>query len=182
MSDADGTTIRDVERSVTLEDVLSWGPCSYYTRDRLIGLAAGRGRITAREILDLGIPAEDRLWAALREVLIPAAILHEFACRCAEAALHRERERGHEPDPRCWRAIEVKRAWLRGEASDVELAAARAAAWAVAWDAARAAARAAAWAAARDAAWAAARDAARAAHVDILRSLLSPPIPEEVAR
>jgi hypothetical protein len=56
-------------------------------------------------------------------------VLHEFGCLCAEQALLREREAGREPDPRSWAAIEVKRKWLRGEATDKKLEAA--------WDAAR---------------------------------------------
>ena len=91
--------------------------------------------------------------------------LNEWACCNAEVALLvAEIE-----DSRCWEAIEAKRAWLRGEISDKELAAARAAALAAAWDAARDAA----WDAARDAAWAAARDAARAAqNADIENRIL----------
>ena len=85
--------------------------------------------------------------------------LHEFAIWCAEQALGLIKN----PDPRSLEALEVKRLWLDGEATDDELAAARAAAWNAAWDAARAAAWAAARAAARAASSAAARDAARAA-------------------
>jgi hypothetical protein len=70
-------------------------------------------------------------------------------------------------DPRILAALDVAERYARGEATDSELAAARAAAWAAAGDAAGAAARAAAWAAAGDAAgaavWAAAGDAAGAA-------------------
>jgi hypothetical protein len=65
--------------------------------------------------------------------------LHEFACRCAEDALRTAKV----DDVRCWGAIETKRRWLKGEALDAELAAAR--------DTARAVARAVAWDAARDA-------------------------------
>jgi hypothetical protein len=61
--------------------------------------------------------------------------LHEFACRCAETALKTAKVE----DVRCWAAIETKRKWLNGEATDAELTAARAAAWATAraaaWDA-----------------------------------------------
>jgi hypothetical protein len=85
-------------------------------------------------------------------------ILHEFACRSAEAALLL----ADVTDMRCWQAIEAKRAWLRKEIGDAELAAA----WDAAWDAARAAARAAAWDEAWDAAWDAARAAAWAAAWD----------------
>ena len=72
-------------------------------------------------------------------------LLHEFACDAAEGALLL----ADVTDRRSWVAIEVKRAWLRGEATDKELAAARDAARAAAWDAERAAA----WDAARASAW-----------------------------
>jgi hypothetical protein len=85
-------------------------------------------------------------------------ILHEFACRSAEAALLL----ADVTDMRCWQAIEAKRAWLRKEIGDAELAAA----WDAAWDAARAAAWAAAWDEAWDEAWDAARAAAWAAAWD----------------
>lgn len=104
-----------------------------------------------------------------RELLpcIPDVVLHNLACDCAERALVLQRDRGDEPVPRSWNAIETKRRWLRGEATDDELAsawaAARAAAWDAAWGAAWTAARTAARAAARAAAWAAAGAAARAA-------------------
>lgn len=133
------------------------------------------------------IEGPDKVVAGERTVLWMADAtntLHEFACWCAEDALRTAKVE----DVRFWNAIETKRKWLRGEATDAELAAAwdaagdaasaaRAAAWAAAWaaaraaaraaagDAARAAASAAAWDAAGDAAtaaaWAAARDAAR---------------------
>lgn len=102
-------------------------------------------------------------------------VLHEFALVCGEDALGMMAAVGEEPDLRSWAALDVKRRWLKGEATNEELAAARAAAWDAAWDAAWATERAAASAAARatasatawatiwDAAWDAARDAARAA-------------------
>jgi hypothetical protein len=69
-----------------------------------------------------------------------------FACDCAEQALVRERCAGREPDPRSWRAIEVSRAYARGEATLEELEAARAEAAA----GAAAGAAAAAWEAERE--------------------------------
>lgn len=140
------------------------------------------GSADALEILALRrIPAEDRLWAVLREEFIPAPILHECACRCAEDVLSRM----DNPDPRSIYAIAVKRRWIAGEATDEELAAAEADADAAARVAAEADARAeeaaaqaalaswaalAAWVAARaeetaawDAAWVAARAARTAA-------------------
>ena len=155
---------------VTLDEFLSFKPCwlddeqgrrrlRYYARK--LG-----GSADALEILALRrIPADERLWAVLREEFIPAPILHEFSCRCAEDVLSRI----NNPDSRSIHAIAVKRRWIAGEATDEELAAARTAAWAAqaaAQDAARTAAQAAAQDAARTAAWAAqaaAQDAARTA-------------------
>ena len=179
------------------DDLIGWGPC--WKEDK-----AGRrrllyykrklgGKATAMDILrQARIPAADRLWVVLREECLPAYILHEFACRCAEAALALV----DNPDPRSVAAIEAKRRWLRGEISDDALAAAWDAARGAAQDAARAAAqdaardaalaaaryaaRAAAWdaawdaaeAAARDAAWDAARDIERSKQVSMLIDLL----------
>jgi len=69
-------------------------------------------------------------------------------------------------DKRSTDALDVAERFARGNATQEELAAARAAAWDAAWDAAGDAARAAAWDAAWDAAGDAAWDAARAAAWD----------------
>lgn len=52
---------------------------------------------------------------------IPASVMCEFVCRCAELILLREREAGREPSPRLWWAVEMKRKWLKGEISNEEL-------------------------------------------------------------
>lgn len=175
----------------TYGDIMSLEPCfdpaerGYCTRD---------WQGTALDVLrHQNVTAQDKLWVVLRESWIPAPVLHEFACRCAEWALALVGG----TDPRSVEAIATKRRWLRGEATDDELAAAQDAAWAATQDAAEvaaeAAARAAAWAAtqaaawaalaaARAAAWAAAQDAtqdatwdaARDAQVDLLIALLAP--------
>ena len=54
--------------------------------------------------------------------------LHEFACWCTERALKGERKAGREPHPDSWRAIKVKRLWMKGKATDEELSAAESAA------------------------------------------------------
>ena len=68
--------------------------------------------------------------------------LREFTCWCAEEALPREREAGREPDPRSWKAVEVARQYLQGNATKEELAAAQGPAMS-AWLAAQGPARAA---------------------------------------
>ena len=155
-------------KTVTPEQFKEFGPCWLETaagRKRYARVAAMRDEWSALDVLALdGVSNEDKLWAVLREEFIDAPVLHEYACRCAEYALTFVRE----PDSRSIAAIEAKRKWLRGEISNDDLTAARAAAWAAACDAACDAA----WAAWDAAAWAAcnattaAYDAARAAACD----------------
>ncbi len=163
-------------KKITYKQFLEFEPCYLEDpgkRELMDSIAARRGRWSALDILALDeIPPADRLWAVLREELIDAPILHEFACRCAERALSRIEN----PDPRSLRVIEVKRAWLRGKATDEELAAAqdaaraaRHAAWAAARRAALDSAQVAAWDAAWAAAWDVAQDAAWHAALDAAR-------------
>ena len=103
-----------------------------YTTERVTSLFAGRARVTALDVCAMDIPTEHILWTVLREDLIEGRVLHLFACWCAEQALQADREVGREPDPASWAAIEVKRRWVDGAASDEELATARSAAVAAA--------------------------------------------------
>jgi hypothetical protein len=107
-------------------------------------------------------PVEFRIWCATRPGVLTDRELRLFAVWCARQVQHLM------TDSRSIAALDVAERYANGQATDDELAAARAAAWnagAAAWNAG-AAARSAAQAAARAAAWnagAAARDAARAA-------------------
>jgi hypothetical protein len=74
-------------------------------------------------------------------------ILHTFACDVAEKALKDAKV----TDERCWKAIKVKRQWLKKKATDTDLDAAWSAARSAAWSAARSEAE----SAARSAAWSA---------------------------
>jgi hypothetical protein len=97
----------------------------------------------------------DKLVCSRRRVLWAkdaSRVLHEFAIWCAEEAL----EKVKDPDPKSLRAIEIKKLWLDGKATDEELKAARIAAGDDAWGAAKHTAREAAW----HAAWYAASEAA----------------------
>jgi len=124
-------------------DALAYGPGGYACRVESWG-----------EIIE----HDDKYCSRYRRVIGAAdadLVLHEYACCCAEVALLL----ADIINPCCWEAIEAKRAWMRGEIDDKELAAAARAAAAAAtgaWAAARAAAAAAtgAWAAAKGA-WAA---------------------------
>jgi len=161
-----------MNETLTVADVVRMGPCglngedngTHYTRSRIKRLWAGRERLTLMEVLDLDIPAEDRLWCVLQAVDPRTRVI--LACDFAGHVLPLfEAKRPDDRRPRA--ALETLQRWLDGEATDEELDATRAvwaagpAAWAVgataeavwaAW-----VAGAAAWAAAGPAAWAAAR-------------------------
>ena len=147
-------------KTVTVEKFLTFKPCwldEEGGEERLREIGSRKKEWTAMDVLELEeVIAEDRLWAVLREDFISKNIIVEFACLCAEHALTIDKV----TDERCWNAIKVKRAWMRGEASYDELAAARTAAWyaaGVARYAARTAAWYSAWDSALDAAWVAER-------------------------
>jgi hypothetical protein len=119
-------------KTVTVDQFLTFGPC--WGEEEVRKFAGDKNEWTALDVLKAeDVSAEDKLWAVLREDFIDVPILHEFACRCAENAL----KLVDNPDPRSVNAIAVKRRWMRGEATDVDLAAA----WTAAWDVASAAAR-----------------------------------------
>lgn len=121
------------ELKCTIEDVLSWRPCSEYTEESIKKLFGRKKYLTAIQILNIeNISIEHRFWAVLRPKLIDEKILHNFACNVAEWALNNERKAGREPDPRSWTVIDAKRKWLKSEITDAELKKAYEAAWYVA--------------------------------------------------
>jgi hypothetical protein len=161
-------------KTVTVNTFLSTRKVCY-SEEKIRGIAGDKREWTALDVLALeNVPAKDRLYAVLDESFIDAPILNEAVCRFAERVLARIEN----PDPRSVDGIAMNRMWVRGEATEDEMLAARAAARAAAWDAeaatedaariaardaAHAAAHAAAGEAAGEAAWDAARDAAHAA-------------------
>jgi hypothetical protein len=170
------TTLRDSRPLPHKDDVLKHDgkvvPCQsglHASERALDALVYAPGPMVAQVRLSGTIVAHgspvDKYAASEREYLTDYVdarrVLHEFACWCASRTLDAEEAAGRTVDPRSHKAIAVKLAWLDGKATDDELAAAGAAAWAArdaAWTAAwtaRDAAGAAAWAA-RDAAGAAA--------------------------
>lgn len=86
-------------------------------------IAGTREGWTALGVLRLtDIPSHVKLWAVLREELIPAKTLNLFACACAEDALRRA---DGAADERSWNAVATKQLWIERKASDEELRAAR---------------------------------------------------------
>ena len=139
--------------------------------ERLLGYFKQKKEWNALDILrlsDSDVNDSAKLHAVLRPELIDRKLLHELACDFAERA----QTYVNAPHQDSLKAIEVKRRWLRGEATDDELRIARDAAhnvWATARTTVAARAADAAWAAVADddarAAWAA-WPAAQAAEAD----------------
>lgn len=74
------------------------------------------------EVIDLkSMPAEVKLILLLREEVLPARILHEFAIWCAETAL----TKANITNKVCWNALRIKRLWLDDKATDEELSIAK---------------------------------------------------------
>ena len=142
-------------KTVNFEQAKALGWCWFNDKElteRLERYAERKPEWTALDILRLPseeVTDDDKLFVVLCRELIDEKIIHALACDFAERAL----SRAENPHPHSVKAIEVKRRWIRGEATDEELSAAR--------DAASSAAR----DAAGSAAWYAARDAARARQV-----------------
>ena len=139
---------------ITVKKIMSWKPCDKYSESRVKNLI-GKGK-TPLELCDLKIPVSDIFWVIFREEIIPEKDLHELACKFAEQALKAERKAGREPHLNSWKAIKVKRQWLKGKATDKKLSAAELAAGSAAGSAVESAARSAARLAARLAAGSAA--------------------------
>jgi len=135
----EATIYADRELTMTVEDFINANAFCGRSRRRIKELFAGREALSAIDVLELDIPDAHKLWAVLREELIPLQTLHKLAVEFARTALLKEREAGREPDERSWRALDVKLAWLDGKASDEELEAAIADAASAADDAANAA-------------------------------------------
>ncbi len=120
---------------VTVENVMAWGPCPGYSRERVAELV-GDG-ITALEIVALDIPARDRLWALMRPGVMGVA-MHLALAAIGERVLTCERAAGREPDPRSWSVVPMLRRLGQGEdAPNDALRFVRVGAWAAvecAWD------------------------------------------------
>jgi hypothetical protein len=164
-------------KSVTIEQIMSFGPCSIYTREHIEELrkevCGRRKRITIQDIMNAPIPAQDKIWLLLREEFFTELQLHQISIWCWEKIARPVWEKYYPEDKRPHEAIRIKKLWLKGKATDEQLNVARKDAWAVenaawaaenaVWVVAREAARVAAWDTAWDTAWEAARVAAKEA-------------------
>jgi hypothetical protein len=131
---------------ITVKQIMELEPCDEYPESKVEELI-GKGK-TPLEMCDLKIPVHDIFWVLFSDEIIPDKTLHELACKFAEQSLKAERKAGREPHPDSWKAIKVKRQWLKSKATNKQLSAAESAAWSAVRSAAESAAESAAWSAA----------------------------------
>lgn len=101
-------------------------PAFRYPLQALAPTSGMSGPIVCRVRLGGILIGDDSVtWGTSCEILWEAdasKVLHEFACWCAEQALLAESLAHRKTSPLSWAAVAGKRAWLRGEISDDQLA------------------------------------------------------------
>lgn len=110
---------------ITAEMIRECDPDGDYLEDQFLKLI-GKGK-TALEVLDLPMSVKNRIWILMLPGCLPGRVQHEVVVRCAEDILQYWDQR-YSDDDRPRKAIETKRRWLRGAATDEELSYAMAAA------------------------------------------------------
>ena len=118
--------------TITVDGIMNLGLCDGYTRERMEELrktqCGRRKNITMKDILTSAVPPEDRLWLVLRNEFLTDKELHEIAIWCWEKIARPIWEKHYPGDKRPHKAVRIKKLWLKGNATDDELGAARAAA------------------------------------------------------
>ena len=71
-------------KKFTVKDIMDRKPCPDYTEEVVTGLWAGREELTVKEICNLDISVEDRIWVAAR--LVSKATVVSWANYCANEA------------------------------------------------------------------------------------------------
>lgn len=99
-----------------------------WDRERILEKSRVLSLLAQEEMAPLSV-----VFALVEQKMLPAVILHQFACDCVEGVLREETSEGRMPDQRSWDGLTVKRAWLGGTATVEE--------WQVAMKASREAAR-----------------------------------------
>jgi hypothetical protein len=164
---------------VTIDQVMAWGPCKPYTRERVTELFNGGDMLTAWDISVLDIPIEDRIWALLHSEFFTDSDLRLIACAFAERILPIY-ERKYPGDYRPRETIRVARLFAMDYVTISELRDARhvasytssGASWTCAWDDAVSSAWATSWASARHDAWEEARSEEYQAQLKIIKRYL----------
>ena len=117
-------------RLLTVDSVMSLGPCANYSRERVINLFGERKEVSLKEaLLTQEIPYDDRTWLARKA--LPSAENHRiwrlWGIACAESVLHIF-EKNNPKDDRPRKCIEAAKAFIDGKISEDELEIARSAA------------------------------------------------------
>ena len=85
----------------TIDEMMSHSPCPDYPRERLEELWAGRERLSVIDILDLEIPADDRVWAVLQagehvQTAIERIVVRAVADHCLSCGIPKVESWAHD--------------------------------------------------------------------------------------
>jgi hypothetical protein len=105
---------------ITLDELLSHEPGKGYGRDRLLEITGGRTEITVREILELNIPAIERLEIVFWPNVLSSELSLLADCAFVEHVLPLWYA-AYPCDDRIQRAIDIVRLYLKGEAGKEEI-------------------------------------------------------------
>lgn len=106
---------------ITLDELLSRGTGKEYGRGRLLEVTGGRTEITVREILELNIPAMERLEIVFWPNILSSELSLSADCVFIEHVLPLWYA-AYPSDDRIQRTIDIVRLYLKGEAGREEIA------------------------------------------------------------
>ena len=124
---------------ITLNKLMSWGPCKGYTEEKILEITKGRKSLTPLEVAKLTMSAEDRILVLLRPEVLGEKNFVEVVNKIADRAVKKYCLECEIEEVEIW-----AKKWLSGEDRDYATAkaaalAAEAAVWAL-WATAKAAA------------------------------------------
>ena len=90
---------RAMGMKITVDQIMGWGPCPEYPRERVEGLI-GDGK-TVDELLELEIPINDRVWGVCHAIPVESAVACAIAC-AERVLLVFEAERPGDDRPGQW--------------------------------------------------------------------------------
>jgi hypothetical protein len=113
----------EMKNQITVLDIMDAKPCNKYPQAVIKALWKERESLSPKEISELKIPIEDRLWALIK-VVLNERDQRLFSCDCAERTLLHEKSIGKELDIKNWDCIQVSRKFAQGLITEFELASA----------------------------------------------------------
>jgi len=102
-------------KEITVARVMSWKPCSEYTKKRVKCLFGKRKTLNTQHILDLDIDEDDKMWVLCH--MLGNKQNRLFACNLVSKCIKYEKEKGRGPGEKTIKGIKVSRDYANGKAT-----------------------------------------------------------------